>query len=189
MAKTTARLKKEYEDKIRPELMQEQGYKNTYAVPKLEKIVLNIGMGREAVQDGRRVQGAANELSLIAGQKAVITKSRKAIAGFKIRENLPIGVKVTLRRERMYEFLDRLVNVAMPRIRDFRGINPDSFDGRGNYAMGLKEQIIFPEINYDQVEHIRGMDIIICTSAKTNNEAHALLEKFNMPFTKKGGKA
>lgn len=183
------RLKEVYEKEIRPKLKQQFGYTNNMAVPALEKIVINIGMGREAVQDGRRVQGAANELALITGQKPVIIKSRKAIAAFKLRENLPIAVKVTLRRERMYEFLDRLITVAMPRIRDFRGINPESFDGKGNYAMGLKEQLIFPEIAYDQVEHIRGMDIIICTSANNNEEALALLTEFNMPFTQKGGRA
>lgn len=184
-----ARLKKQYEETIRPKLQKQFGLKNAMAVPRLDKIVINIGMGKEAVQDGRRVQNAAEQLALIAGQKPVIAKSRKAIAGFKLRENLPIGVKVTLRKDRMYEFLDRLVNVAMPRIRDFRGINPSSFDGRGNYAMGLKEQLIFPEINYDQVEHVRGMDIIICTTANTNEEALALLTEFNMPFTQKGGRA
>lgn len=177
------RLKEHYQKVLKPQLKEKLGYKNDLAIPRLDKIVVNIGMGKEAVADGRRIQGASKELSLITGQKPVVTKSRKSIATFKTREGMPLGLKVTLRGARMYEFMDRLVNVAMPRIRDFRGISPKSFDGRGNYAMGLKEQIIFPEINYDDVEQIRGMDIIICTTAKTDKEARALLDGFNMPFT------
>jgi large subunit ribosomal protein L5 len=178
-----ARLKEHYKKSVVPKLTEQFGYKNPLAVPKLDKIVVNIGMGREAVADGRRIQNAVKELSLITGQKPVVTKSKKSIATFKTREGMPLGVKVTLRSARMYEFLDRLVNVAMPRIRDFRGISPKSFDGRGNYAMGLKEQIIFPEINFDDIEQTRGMDIIICTTAKTDKEARALLDGFNLPFT------
>src|SRR5690606_33241759 len=177
-----ARLKEHYEKKLKSELKKEFSYTNDMSIPRLEKIVINIGVGRKAVADSRKVQSAATDLEKIAGQKPVITKSRKAIAGFKLRENMPLGCKVTLRRERMYEFLDRLVNVAMPRIRDFRGISGKSFDGRGNYAMGLKEQLIFPEINYDQMDELRGMDIIICTTANTDKEAKALLKGFNMPF-------
>jgi large subunit ribosomal protein L5 len=179
----SARLKKYYEEKIRPELMKKFNYANIMQVPRLEKIVINMGVG-EAVNDNKQVQQAADELALITGQKPVITRARKAIATFKIRERLAIGCKVTLRREMMYEFLDRLVNIAMPRIRDFRGIPTKSFDGNGNYAMGLKEQIVFPEINYDKIGQIRGMDIVFVTSAKTDDEARALLEGFSMPFMK-----
>jgi large subunit ribosomal protein L5 len=178
-----ARLKEHYLKAVKPKLKEKFGYANDLAVPRLDKIVVNIGMGREAVTDARRIQGAVKELSLITGQKPVVTKAKKSIASFKTREGMPLGVKVTLRASRMYEFLDRLVNVAMPRIRDFRGISPKSFDGRGNYAMGLKEQIIFPEINFDDVEQIRGMDIMICTTARTDKEARALLDEFNLPFT------
>ena len=178
-----ARLQQEYNSAVKPKLKQQFGYKNDMAVPRLDKIVINIAMGREAVTDSRRIEGAVKELSLITGQKPVVTKAKKSIAGFKTRQGMPIGVKVTLRKARMYEFLDRLVNVAMPRIRDFRGISPKSFDGRGNYAMGLKEQIIFPEISYDDIEQTRGMDIMICTTARTDKEARALLDGFNMPFT------
>jgi large subunit ribosomal protein L5 len=159
------------------------GYKNPLEVPRLEKITLNMGVG-EASQDKKKVQTAAEEMELIAGQKPVITKAKKSIAQFKLREGMPIGCKVTLRRQRMYEFLDRLVNIALPRVRDFRGVSPKSFDGRGNYAFGVKEQIIFPEISFDEVEETRGMDIIICTTAKTDEEAKALLAGFNMPFRK-----
>jgi len=176
-----ARLQKEYEDTLRKALKEQFGYGNDNQIPKLEKIVLNMGVG-ESVQDSKRVKFAYEEMVLIAGQKPVITKSRKSIAQFKLREDMAIGCKVTLRREKMYEFLDRLVNIAMPRIRDFRGISDKSFDGRGNYAMGIKEQLIFPEIEYDKVDKVRGMDIVICTSAKTDEEALALLKGFNLPF-------
>ena len=178
-----ARLKKFYEDKIVPELMKKFNYSNLMEVPRLDKIVINMGVG-EGVNDNKKVQQAADELTLIAGQKAVITRARKAIATFKIRENLPIGCKVTLRREKMYEFMDRLVNMALPRVRDFRGIPVKSFDGNGNYAMGLKEQIVFPEINYDKMGDVRGLDIVFVTTAKNDAEAFALLEGFSMPFMK-----
>ncbi len=177
------RLKRDYDDRIAQAMTERFGYTNRFAVPKLEKIVINMGVG-EAVQDKKKVETAAAELELIAGQKPVITRAKKSIASFKLREGMPIGVKVTLRRERMYEFLDRLVTIAMPRIRDFRGLNPKSFDGRGNYAMGLKEQLIFPEISYDKIEKVRGMDIIIATSASTDEEARELLRLFNFPFPK-----
>ncbi len=175
------RLKKHYEEVVRPSLIEQFGYKNAFAVPTIEKIVLNMGVG-EAVNDTKKVTAAAADLGLIAGQKAVITRARNAISTFKVRENMPIGAKVTLRKTRMYEFLDRLVTIALPRIRDFRGLNPKSFDGRGNFAMGIKEHIIFPEINYDQAESIVGMDIIVCTTAKSDEEARALLRAFNFPF-------
>lgn len=175
------RLKKHYDEVVRQQLIEQFGYKNPLEVPTIEKIVLNMGVG-EAVNDTKKVTLAAADLGLIAGQKPVITHARKAIATFKVRENMPIGAKVTLRKTRMYEFLDRLVTIALPRIRDFRGLNPKSFDGRGNYAMGIKEHIIFPEINYDQVESIVGMDIIVCTTAKSDDEARALLRAFNFPF-------
>lgn len=177
------RYKKEYQERIVKALMEKNGYKNLHEVPKLEKIVLNMGVG-DSTQDSRRAQKAAEDMTLIAGQKAVVTRAKKSIAGFKVRENMPLGCKVTLRRDRMYEFLERFVNIAMPRIRDFRGISPKSFDGKGNYAMGIKEHIIFPEIDYDKVDSIRGMDIIICTSAKTDDEARDLLAEFSMPFKK-----
>ena len=176
-----ARLKKTYQSDIVPKLVKEFGYKNALEVPRLEKIVLNMGVG-EAVNDTKKVTAAAADLALIAGQKPVITRARKAISTFKVRENMPIGVKVTLRKTRMYEFLDRLVNVALPRVRDFRGLDPKSFDGRGNYALGVKEHIIFPEINYDKTEAMLGMDIVVCTTAKTDAEARALLRAFNFPF-------
>ena len=179
------RLKRDYDERIVKAMVDKFGYTNPMAVPRLDKIVLNMGVG-EATQDKKKVETAAAELELIAGQKPVITKAKKSIATFKLREGMPIGVKVTLRRERMYEFLDRLVTIAMPRIRDFRGLNPKSFDGRGNYAMGLKEQLIFPEISYDKIEKVRGMDIIIATSAKTDEEARELLRLFNFPFPKEG---
>jgi large subunit ribosomal protein L5 len=175
------RLQEHYEKVVRPALMEEFGYKNRFEVPRLDKIVLNMGVG-EAVQDGKKVDAAAKELAAISGQKPVITKAKKSIATFKLRENMPIGCKVTLRRQRMFEFLDRLVNIALPRVRDFRGVSGKSFDGRGNYALGLKEQLVFPEINYDQVDATRGMDIVICTTAKTDAEAKALLRGFSMPF-------
>jgi len=182
-----ARLRKEYTDVVRPKLVAKFGYKNPMAVPKLTKIVINMGVG-EASQDKKKIEGAVENLTAIAGQKPVITKSRKAIANFKLRENQMVGCTVTLRSTRMYEFLDRLINIAMPRIRDFRGINPKSFDGAGNYNMGLKEQIVFPEINYDKIDRVRGMNITICTTAKTDEEALALLESFQMPFQKEQGK-
>ncbi|MBX6368691.1 MAG: 50S ribosomal protein L5 [Rhodospirillales bacterium] len=177
----TTRLQEHYEKTVRPALMKEFGYKNPFEVPRLEKIVLNMGLG-EATQDSKKVDVAAAELAAITGQKPVITRAKKSIATFKLRQNMPIGAKVTLRRDRMYEFLDRLVNIALPRVRDFRGVNGKSFDGRGNYALGLKEQIVFPEIDYDKVDSVRGMDIVICTTAKTDAEAKALLRHFNMPF-------
>src|SRR5262245_26596808 len=181
--KTETRLKKHYEEVVRPELMKKFNYSNIMEVPRLEKIVVNMGVG-EAVNDNKKIQQAPEEMALITGQKAQVTRARKAIATFKIRENLAIGCKVTLRRAHMYEFLDRLVNIALPRVRDFRGIPARSFDGNGNYAMGLKEQIVFPEINYDKIAEIRGMDIIFVTTAKTDEEAKALLEGFQMPFMK-----
>ena len=176
-----ARLKGHYEKVLKPSLMKEFGYKNPFQVPRLEKIVINMGMG-EAAQDNRKSQGALEELALIAGQKPILTKAKKSIAGFKLREGVSIGAKVTLRRDRMYEFLDRLVNVAMPRIRDFRGVSLKSFDGRGNYSLGIKEHIIFPEINYDKVDKMRGMDITFVTTAKTDAEALPLLKGFDLPF-------
>jgi large subunit ribosomal protein L5 len=175
------RLRTQYEDAIKADLMKQFGYTNVMQLPKLEKIVLNMGVG-EAVNDTKKVKAAAADLEKIAGQKPVITHARKSIAGFKVRENMPLGVKVTLRKARMYEFLDRLVNVALPRVRDFRGLNPNAFDGRGNYAMGIKEHIVFPEIAYDQIEQVWGMDIVVCTTAKTDDEARALLKAFNFPF-------
>jgi len=175
------RLKSDYEDRIVPAMIEKFGYKNRLEVPKLDKIVINMGVG-EATQDKKKVEAAAAEMQAISGQKPVITKAKKSIAQFKLREGMPIGAKVTLRRDRMFEFLDRLVTIALPRVRDFRGLNPKSFDGRGNYAMGLKEQIIFPEINYDQIDKVRGMDIIVTTTAKTDDEARELLRLFNFPF-------
>jgi len=175
------RLKTVYREKIRPALVEQFGYKNPMEVPRVDKIVVNMGIG-EAVADSKKVTTALADLALIAGQKPAVTKSRKSIATFKLRENMAIGGKVTLRRARMYEFLDRLVTVALPRVRDFRGLNPKSFDGRGNFAMGIKEHIVFPEINYDQVDQIWGMDVIVCTTAKTDDEARALLQAFNFPF-------
>ena len=177
-----SRMQTLYEERIRASMIEEFGYTNRFAVPKLIKIVINMGVG-EATQDKKKVEQAAAEMMAIAGQKPVIAKAKKSIATFKLREGMPIGCKVTLRRQRMYEFLDRLITIAMPRIRDFRGVNPRSFDGRGNYAMGLKEQIVFPEVNYDKIDKIRGMDIIIATTARTDDEARALLRAFGMPFT------
>lgn len=175
------RLRTQYDETIKANLIKEFGYKNVMQAPKLDKIVLNMGVG-EAVNDTKKVKAAAADLEKIAGQKVVITHARKSIAGFKVREEMPLGVKVTLRKTRMYEFLDRLVNIALPRVRDFRGLNPNSFDGNGNYAMGIKEHIIFPEINFDQIDQTWGMDIIVCTTARTDDEARALLKAFNFPF-------
>ncbi|MEK9945931.1 MAG: 50S ribosomal protein L5 [Alphaproteobacteria bacterium] len=175
------RLKQVYDKDIKPALVERFGYANTMAVPRIEKIVLNMGVG-DAVADGKKVNAAAEDLTLIAGQKAVITQSKKSIANFKLRENMGIGCKVTLRRERMYEFLDRLITIALPRVRDFRGVSGRSFDGRGNYAMGIKEHIVFPEIDYDKAETIRGLDVIIVTSADSDDEARELLRGFGMPF-------
>ena len=177
----TPRLKADYDERIVKAMTEKFGYKNRLEVPRLDKIVINMGVG-EATQDKKKVEAAAAEMQAIAGQKPVIAKAKKSIAQFKLREGMPIGCKVTLRRERMYEFLDRLVTVALPRVRDFRGLNPKSFDGRGNYAMGLKEQIVFPEINYDQIDKVRGMDIIVTTTAKTDEEGRELLRLFNFPF-------
>ena len=179
--KYVPRLRKKYDAEIAKAMTEKFGYANPMQVPKIEKITINMGVG-EGSQDKKKVTIAADEMALIAGQKPVITKAKKSIAQFKLREGMPIGCKVTLRRERMYEFLDRLITVAMPRIRDFRGLNPKSFDGRGNYAMGLKEQIIFPEISYDQIEKVRGMDIIVTTTAQTDDEARELLRLFGFPF-------
>jgi len=176
-----ARLRQVYQDEIVPKLVKEFGYKNALQVPKIEKVVLNMGVG-EAVNDTKKVTSAANDLALIAGQKPIVTRARKAISTFKVRENMPIGAKVTLRKTRMYEFLDRLVTIALPRVRDFRGLDPKSFDGRGNYALGVKEHIIFPEIDYDKAEAMLGLDIVVCTTAKTDAEARAVLRAFNFPF-------
>jgi large subunit ribosomal protein L5 len=181
-AKYTPRLKAEFANTIRAALKAEFGYKNDMQIPRLEKIVLNMGVG-EAVKDTKKVKQAAEELSLIAGQKAVVTNAKKSIAGFRVREFMPLGCKVTLRGDRMYEFLDRLVTIALPRVRDFRGVKGSSFDGHGNYAFGLKEQIVFPEIDFDKVDEVLGMDIIICTNAKSDAEAKSLLKHFKMPFT------
>lgn len=177
-----SRLKEHYEKVLRPSLKESQGYKNLFEIPRLEKIVINMGLG-EAAQDNRKVQSALDELALIAGQKPVVTKAKQSIAGFKLREGMNIGAKVTLRNVKMYEFMDRLVNIAMPRIRDFRGISPKSFDGRGNYSLGIREHIIFPEINYDKVDQMRGMDITFVTTANTDAEGLALLKGFDLPFT------
>jgi len=182
----TPRAKADYKARIRPAMMEQFGYKNEMQLPRLDKIVINMGVG-EAVKDTKKVKTAAEQLTLIAGQKAVITHAKKSIAGFRVREEMPLGCKVTLRGDRMYEFMDRLINIALPRVRDFRGVKPTSFDGRGNYAMGLKEQIVFPEIEFDKVDDVLGMDIIICTTAKTDAEAKALLKHFNMPFTDNHG--
>lgn len=179
----STRLQEHYIKEVRPALQKQFGYKNVMEVPYIEKIVLNMGVG-DAAQDSKLLKNAAEEMGLIAGQKPVITRAKKSEAGFKIRENMPIGCKVTLRKQRMYEFMDRFVNIAMPRIRDFRGISTKSFDGRGSYNMGIKEQIVFQEINYDRVEKVRGMDITIVTTAKTDEECRALLEGFNFPFRK-----
>ncbi len=176
------RLKRKYDDQVRDKLLGDLGLANIMQVPRLDKIVVNMGVGK-ATQQPSLLEGAVSDLTRITGQKPVVTKAKKSIAGFKIREGMPIGVKVTLRRDRMFEFLDRLVNIALPRVRDFRGVSGKSFDGRGNFAMGVKEQIIFPEISYDKVDQIRGLDIVICTTAKNNAEAKALLKAFDMPFS------
>jgi large subunit ribosomal protein L5 len=176
-----ARLYDQYRNSVRTQLQQEFGYGNPHQIPQLVKIVLNMGVG-EATADRKKVDAAAQDMALIAGQKPLVVRSRKAEANFKLRAGMPIGVKVTLRRKQMYEFLDRLVNIALPRVRDFRGLNPKSFDGRGNYALGLKEQIVFPEIDYDKTDSVRGMDIVIVTTAETDKEAMALLKAFDMPF-------
>lgn len=180
-ANYTPRLKADYKNRVRAALKEEFGYSNDMQIPRLDKIVLNMGVG-EAVKDTKKVKQASEELSRIAGQKAVITKAKKSIAGFRVREEMPLGTKVTLRGDRMYEFLDRLITIALPRVRDFRGVKGTAFDGRGNYALGLKEHIVFPEIDFDKVDEVLGMDIIICTTAKTDAEAKALLKLFNMPF-------
>ncbi len=176
------RLKAQYDGEISTKLMEEFGYKNRMQLPRLDKIVLNMGVG-EAVGDSKKIKSAHDDLMAIAGQKPVITKAKNSIAGFKLREGMPIGVKVTMRSARMYDFLDRLITVAMPRIRDFRGVSPKSFDQGGNYAMGIREHIIFPEVDYDKVDQMWGMDIIICTTAKSADESRSLLRHFNMPFT------
>jgi len=175
------RLQTDYETRIRKLLSDELGLKNVHEIPALDKIVLNMGVG-DSTQDSRKAQLAADDLTLIAGQKAVVTRAKKSIAGFKVRENMPLGCKVTLRKRKMYEFMDRLVNIALPRVRDFRGLSPRSFDGHGNYALGLKEHIVFPEINFDKIEKAIGMDIIICTTAKTDAQAKALLKAMNLPL-------
>ena len=182
-AKYIPRLRAEYDGTIRPALMEEFGYINAMMLPKLDKIVVNIGCGAEAVRDSKKAKSAQQDLTLITGQNAVVTKAKKSIAGFRVREDMPLGTKVTLRGVRMYEFLDRLITIAMPRIRDFRGVSAKSFDGNGNYALGLKEHLVFPEINFDKVDENWGMDIVICTTAKTDAEAKSLLKHFNMPFS------
>lgn len=176
-----ARLLQHYQDVVRPAMQEKFQYANAMQLPRLDKVVLNIGVG-EAVNDSKKVQSAVQDMTLIAGQKPVVTMAKNSIATFKLRDGMAIGCKVTLRRQRMYEFMDRLVNIALPRVRDFRGLNSKSFDGNGNFAMGLKEQLVFPEIQYDQIDEIRGMDVIICTTAKSNEEALELLKGFNMPF-------
>ena len=180
-SKSAPRLKKQYNEVIRKKLLEEFKYDNEMQIPRITKVVINMGVG-EATADSKKPAIAAEDLSQIAGQKAVVTRARNSIATFKVRENMPIGTKVTLRADRMYEFLDRLVTIALPRVRDFRGLNGKSFDGRGNFAMGIKEHIVFPEINYDKVDQIWGMDIVVCTTAKTDDEARALLKAFNFPF-------
>lgn len=181
-ANYTPRLKQAYAETIRPAMKEEFSYKNDMMIPRLDKIVLNIGCGREAVKDSKKAKSAQADLTQIAGQLAVITKAKKSIAGFRVREDMPLGAKVTLRGDRMYDFLDRLITIAMPRIRDFRGVSGKSFDGRGNYAMGIKEHIVFPEIDFDKIDEAWGLDIVIATTAKTDAEAKALLKHFNMPF-------
>jgi large subunit ribosomal protein L5 len=176
------RLHERYQEVVKPALMQEFGYQNLMQVPRLDKIVVNMGVG-EAVQDAKKIDAAVSDLTAITGQHPVVIRAKHSIATFKLRQNMPIGVKVTLRAQRMYEFLDRLITVALPRVRDFRGVSPKSFDGRGNYALGLKEQLVFPEVDYDKVDSVRGMDVVIVTTAKTDAEAKALLKAFDMPFT------
>ena len=178
-----SRLKEQYQNEIVDAMIKKFGYKNIMEVPKLDKVVINMGVG-EAKENAKVLESAVADLEKIAGQKAVLTRAKNSVANFKIREGMPIGCKVTLRGERMYEFVDRLINLALPRVRDFRGVNPNAFDGRGNYALGIKEQLIFPEIEYDKVEKVRGMDVIFVTNAKTDEEARKLLTQFNMPFTK-----
>ena len=178
-----SRLKEFYEAEVVPKMTEKFSYKNKMAVPKLEKIVINMGVG-EAKENAKALETAIKDMEIIAGQKVVVTRAKKSVANFKIREGMPIGCKVTLRGDRMYEFADRLINLALPRVRDFRGVNPNAFDGRGNYALGIKEQLIFPEIEYDKVDKVRGMDIIFVTTAKTDEEARELLAQFNMPFAK-----
>ena len=178
----TPRLRTQFRDEIKAKLKEEFGYTNDMQIPRLDKIVLNIGCGAEAVRDSKKAKSAQDDLSTIAGQRAVVTKAKNSIAGFRVREDMPLGAKVTLRGARMYDFLDRLITVAMPRIRDFRGVSGKSFDGRGNYAFGIKEHIVFPEINFDKIDESWGMDVIIATTAKTDAEAKALLKHFNMPF-------
>jgi len=181
----TPNLKKLYQDEVAPALMQKFGYKSTMQIPRLEKIVVNVGCS-EARENAKVLDAVVSDLTTITGQKAVVTKAKKSVANFKLREGMPIGAKVTLRQDKMWEFLDRLFNVALPRVRDFRGINPNAFDGRGNYALGLKEQLIFPEIDYDKIDKIRGMDVVICTTAKTDEEAKELLTLLGAPFTTNG---
>ena len=181
MANYVPRLKEKYLNEIRTGLKEKFSYKNDMMIPKLKKIVLNMGVG-EAVGDSKKIKSAHADLRIISGQQPLITKAKKSIAGFKVREEMPLGVKVTLRRDKMYEFLDRLITIAMPRIRDFRGVSPKSFDGRGNYALGIKEHIVFPEIDFDKVDSIWGLDIVLCTSANSDDEARELLREFNMPF-------
>lgn len=176
------RLKQQYNDEIRQKMLDEFGYKNPMEVPKLEKVVVNMGVG-EAVGDSKIIHTAVEDLSLITGQKPVITKARKSIANFKVREQMPVGAKVTMRRTQMFEFIDRLITIALPRVRDFRGLSPKSFDGNGNYALGIKEHIVFPEINYDKVQQMWGLDVVVCTTAKTDEEARSLLRAFNFPFS------
>ena len=176
------RLNESFVTEIKPSLISHFGYKNVMQVPKVDKIVLNMGVG-EASQDKKKIESALNEMTLISGQKPIVTRARKSIASFKLRDGMVVGCKVTLRGDKMFEFLDRLINIALPRVRDFRGISKKSFDGHGNFALGIKEQIVFPEINYDKVDKIRGMDIIICTTAKTDEEGFQLLKGFNMPFS------
>ena len=177
----TARMQELYDTEVRPAMLSEFGYKNLMQVPKIQKVIVNMGVG-EAVADSKKIDAAARELTMISGQKPVIIKAKRSVATFKLREGMPIGVKVTLRRDHMYEFLDRLITIALPRVRDFRGLSPNSFDGRGNYALGLKEQIVFPEIDYDTVDEIRGMDVVVVTSANTDEEGRALLKGFQFPF-------
>ena len=181
-ANYTPRLKAQFRETIKAAMKEEFGYKNDMQIPRLDKIVLNIGAGAEAVRDSKKVKSAQEDLTAIAGQKAVVTKAKKSIAGFRVREEMPLGAKVTLRGDRMYEFLDRLITIALPRVRDFRGVSSKSFDGRGNYAMGIKEHIVFPAINFDKVDEVWGMDVVITTTAQTDDEAKALLKHFNMPF-------
>jgi large subunit ribosomal protein L5 len=182
-ATMTARLREHYDTVLREELKKKHGYANPFQIPRLDKIVINMGVG-EAAQDRKLIEGAVRDITAISGQKPIITRAKKSIAQFKLRDGMVVGCKVTLRRERMYEFLDRFINIALPRVRDFRGVPVSGFDGAGNYNMGIKEQIIFPEINYDQVDKMRGMNVTICTTARTNDEARTLLEGFNMPFQK-----